>query len=165
MKAFVKIPIYLAIAGAIYTAPTLQLNEVKTLVSQYQDVCTQLDTVKSKNATLETQLIGFSDKYKDIAVTTNYDIAKAVDNIDGCEISTIASLITRDGAPYTCSEVSNIDDVNFFSSQISQMKFYLKLTDVRKFLSGLNSSALSIDSFNLDEKSKTAVLVVNTVLF
>ena len=59
MKAFVKIPIYLAIAGAIFTAPVLQLNEVKTLVSQYKDVCTQLDTVKSKNATLETQLIGF----------------------------------------------------------------------------------------------------------
>lgn len=127
----------------------------------YKELGQNLEEMKENNAVVDVALSEYQEKYQDVRVSSNFDIAKTVAGIAGAEFVSVTALVDRDGQMFECSEVTSVDDVNFFNDIIEYMSFSLKLVDARKFITALNSSALTVHSLTVNEKEMKAVLVVN----
>jgi hypothetical protein len=123
----------------------------------------EIQTIKDRIASVDSELADYQEKYDSLDFDTNYDIALAVNNLDGAELQSIKSLAIKDGETFECSEVSTPDDVEFFSEETKKMSFQLKLTDLSKFVASLKESALVTDSMIIDCGDKSATLVIATV--
>ena len=64
---------------------------------------------------------------------------------------------------FECSNVTSVDDVNFFNDDIEYMSFELNLINSQGFIAALNSSALTVHSLIVDEKGMKVMLVVDAV--
>lgn len=152
--------------GAVAVAAIMVLPKAKQCI----ELSRSIKTVEASIAATNTELVGLSEKLKvasdkcvDIQVSSNYDVAKTIASFKGCKIKSIASLITKDGQPYKCSEVTSPEDVNFFNDAIEKIEYTLSLKDAKSFINALNMSAIAVDSLKIDSKEGTAVLTVSSI--
>lgn len=140
-----------------------KFRDLKFLYISSKNLNSATDSLKNTIADIEPQLDDLKSQYKDVNLSTNYDIALTVSNLPGVKMNSITSLITKDGKLFECSEVATVDDVNFFNDSTEEMRFKMKLKDRDSFLKALIQSPLVVRELDLDEKKKTVVLTVDTV--
>lgn len=130
-------------------------------VKYVQAVETQRKQVQEQLASVTPQLAAMQEKYSNLHLSTNREIAETVNGFSGCSLDTISSLLNRNGALFECSEVAGVADVEFFSDTIEQMCFKLSISDLNMFMNSLKKSALAVNK--LDVTGKKALLYINTV--
>jgi hypothetical protein len=149
------------LASLLFAVPNLSdcFREYRELVNVKQNTV----RIKEQLSSLDQQLLGYKEKYKDLKIQSNLDIAEMVCSLDGVKFLSVASIAEIDGDTVNCSEVTKPKDVMFFSNQTKQMKFRLIFSDLKKFLKALNSSALPVNSMTIDTSDKLIYLVTDTI--
>lgn len=149
------------LVSLIYAVPNLLdcFGEYKELTSIKQNTV----RIKEQLSSLDQQLLGYKEKYKDLKIQSNLDITEIVCGLDGAKFLSVASIAEIDGDTVNCSEITKPEDIMFFSNQTKQMKFKLTFSDLKKFLKALNSSALPVDSMTIDTSDKLIYLVTDTI--
>ena len=148
-------------AAALFIKPNVD-TALETW-SGLKEIRAESQNLKDNMAEGNSSLAEYKEKYDNLDLSTNYDIAKTVNGLKGAKLNTIKSLAIKDGELFECAEVSSIEDVNFFSEETKKMSFQLKLTDAAKFVNSLKESALVTDSMIIDNGDKTVTIVVNSV--
>lgn len=156
----------IVLIGTLVVAAAVVIPKAKKCI----DLNHSIKTVEASIATTNTELLGLSEKLKaasdkcvDIQVSSNYDVAKTIAGFKGSKIKSIASLITKNGQPYKCSEVTAPEDVNFFNDAIEKIEYTLSVKDAKSFVNSLNMSAIAVDSLKLDSEKGIAVLTVSSI--
>lgn len=142
-----------------------KMKEFKYLYGQEATISSQTKEIQDNLSVISSTLSGLKQAYSEDSLSTNFEIAKKINDLKGVDISSIVSLITKDGEPFVCSEVTDINDVEFFNDQTEQMLFHLKLKNMEAFLKDLTSTPVSIRSLSINQKKGTAELYVNTVFY
>lgn len=163
MKKIIKIVLLAAVLVAYFIVVTPRAFSLYSSYKYYNELSKDIKQMKKNNAAVDTKLSAYQEKYQDVNVSTNFDIAKTIAGLNGAEFSSVSSLITRDGKMFECSNVTSVDDVNFFNDDIEYMSFELNLINSQGFIAALNSSALTVHSLVVNEKGMKVTLVVDAV--
>lgn len=142
-----------------------KMQEFQYLREQATAIKVQTKDLKDKLSSISGELSGLKQAYNESSLTTNFEIAKTINDLKGVDITSVTSLVVKDGELFVCSEVADINDVEFFNDQTEQMLFKLKLKNMEAFVKGLVNVPVSIRALEINQKKETVKLYVNTVFY
>lgn len=163
MKKLVKAALLVSVLAVYFAVGTPHAVSLYSSYKYYSELGQSAAELKSNNAAVDAALSAYQEKYQDVNISSNFDIAKTVAGLAGIEFISVSSLVNKDGDMFVCSEVTSIDDVNFFNDTTEYMSFELNLSNSHDFITALNSSALTVYRLVVNEKEMKVTLIVNTV--
>ena len=84
-------------------------------------------------------------------------------NLGGAKFISVTAVAEDAGSDIDCAETAKLDDVVFFSSTATKMRFKYSIKDLAKFTAALKNSTIPIISCSLNGPESIAEVSVRTV--
>ena len=143
-----------------------QLQQFISLSRNDKNLQNQISITASTYADMQEQLNLADESLQKSGRATCLDsvsVAKAVSSVNGAELQNVTAIGGVDGISGDVFMTSDINELSGLTSDISQLKFAMTVTDADAFLSGVKELDLLYDSISVNTDSKQADIVVPVV--
>lgn len=143
-----------------------QLQQFISLSRNDKNLQNQISITASTYADMQEQLNLADESLQKSGRATCLDsvsVAKAVSSVNGAELQNVTAIGVVDGISGDVFMTSDINELAGLTSDISQLKFAMTVTDADAFLSSVKELDLLYDSISVNTDSKQADIVVPVV--
>lgn len=160
----IKISTVAAIAvtavAVLYSVPNIK--NIMSIQEKREQISKNQKDVSEQLASIDNDLNQYKEKYKDISIMSNLDLAKTVASLKGSTFCSATSIAEVEGRLVDCAEVTSVEDTSFFSPLTVQIRFKLAMQNLDEFLRSIGSSVISAECVGIDTSSKTIFITANS---
>lgn len=148
-------------AVIVYSVPNVR--EIMSAQDARESIGRKQKVVSEQLSGVGNELGKYAEKYSDISILSNLDMAETVASLKGCQFRSAVSIAEVNGGMVECAEVTEISDVSFFSSSTVRIKFKLILQDLEKFIQDIGNSLIPVEILEINADKKEISLTVHAV--
>lgn len=151
------------ITAALVTVSYPRIAYIQEAMKTFKSTKQSVVTVNSEIAQIDSDLSTYGEKYDNSSFSSNEELAKVMANLGGAKFISITAVAEDAGSDIDCAETAKLDDVVFFSSTATKMRFKYSIKDLAKFTAALKNSTIPIISCSLSGPESIAEVSVRTV--
>ena len=151
------------ITAALVTVSYPRIAYIQEAMKTFRITKQSVVAINSEIAQIDSDLSTYGEKYDNNSFSSNEELAKVMANLGGAKFVSVTAVAEDAGSDIDCAETAKLDDVVFFSSTATKMRFKYTVKDLAKFTAALKNSAVPVISCSLNGPESVAEVSVRTV--